>query len=39
MLAAARAGDAGKICAALQANTDRSIPTLLEFVLREKAAR
>lgn len=39
MLAAARAGDADHICAALQANTDRSIPTLLEFVLREKAAR
>ena len=39
MLAATRAGDADHICAALQANTDRSIPTLLEFVLREKAAR
>ena len=39
MLTATRAGDADKICAALQANTDRSIPTLMEFVLREKAAR
>ena len=39
MLTATRAGDADKIFAALQANTDRSIPTLMEFVLREKAAR
>ena len=39
MLEATRAGNADKICAGLQANTDRSIPTLIEFVRREKAAR
>lgn len=39
MLEATRAGNADKICAGLQANTDQSIPTLIEFVRREKAAR
>lgn len=36
MLEATREGDADRICAALQRNTDRRIPVLMEYVLREK---
>lgn len=39
MLEATRAGDAEQVCAHLQANTDRNIPVLMEYVLREQAAR
>ena len=39
MLTATRAGDAEGICAALQANTDRRIPVLLDHVARERAGQ
>ena len=39
MLEAAQAGEGERVCALLQANTDRQIPVLMEYVLREKAAR
>ena len=39
MLEAAKAGEGERVCALLQANTDRQIPVLMEYVLREKAAR
>ena len=39
MLEAAKAGEGEQVCALLQANTDRQIPVLMEYVLREKAAR
>ena len=39
MLEAARRGDAEEVCVCLQRNTDRCIPVLMEYVLKEKAAR
>ena len=39
MLEAARRGDAEEVCICLQRNTDRCIPVLMEYVLKEKAAR
>lgn len=39
MLEATRAGDGEQVCRRLQANTDRRIPVLMEYVQRERAAR
>ena len=39
MLEAARRGDAEEVFVCLQRNTDRCIPVLMEYVLKEKAAR
>ena len=39
MLEAARQGDGERVCALLQQNTDRSIPVLMEYVLRSRESR
>lgn len=39
MLEATRAGDGEQVCERLQANTDRRIPILMDYVQRERAAR
>ena len=39
MLEAAGGGMPREVCVCLQRNTDRCIPVLMEYVLKEKAAR